>query len=158
MVKPTKKIGVSEAIIKTRTFCNYRERCHKEVRDKLYGMGLWKVEVEEVMLQMMDENLLNEERFARSFARGYFRNKRWGKFKIKMSLRERQIHSNLIETALTEIDEVEYEQSIKHLIEKKNAMIKNLSKPVRRQKISNYLLQKGYSFGEFSAYINDFLA
>ena len=76
---PQKKISVDEAIIKARTFCNYRDRCHKEVKDKLYGLGLWKNEVDQVLMQMMDEDLLNEERYARSFARGYFRTKRWGK-------------------------------------------------------------------------------
>ena len=53
---PQKKISVDEAIIKARTFCNYRDRCHKEVKDKLYGLGLWKNEVDQVMMQMMDEN------------------------------------------------------------------------------------------------------
>ena len=103
-----KRIPLDEAIIKIRTFCNYRDRCHMEVRDKLYSMGLYKREVDQVLLQMMDEELLNEERFARSFARGYFRTKQWGRYKIKVELKQRQINDRLIELALTEIDEDEY--------------------------------------------------
>lgn len=147
---PQKKIPVSEAIIKIRTFCNYRDRCHKEVRDKLYSMGLWKKEVDQVMLQMMDEDLLNEERFARSFARGYFRTKRWGKQKIRYELKGRMIHSRLIDKALTEIEDDEYQSAIQHLIDKKNATLKGVHKSTRKQKVSNYLLQKGYAWSEFS--------
>jgi len=151
---PLKKISISEAIIKARTFCNYRDRCHKELRDKLYEMGLWKKEVDQVLMQMMDENLLNEERFARSFARGYFRNKRWGKAKIKYELQQRQIHSRLIQTALTEIEEDEYAQTIEHLIEKKFNLL-SLDNPLtKKQKVANYLLQKGFQYSEFKAQLD----
>ena len=70
-----KRISILEAIPKIRHFCNYRERCHKEVRDKLYAMGLWKADVDQAIMQMMDENLLNEERYAKSYARGHFYHK-----------------------------------------------------------------------------------
>ena len=149
-----KKISVSEAIIKARTFCNYRDRCHKEVREKLYGMGLWKKEVDQVLVQMMDEDLLNEERFARSFARGYFRTKRWGKAKIKYELQLRQIHTRLIQTALTEIEDEEYTQTIEHLIEKKLNLLSSEKPLTKKQKVVNYLLQKGFQFGEFKGLLD----
>lgn len=151
---PQKKISVSEAIIKARTFCNYRDRCHKEVREKLYGMGLWKKEVDQVLMQMMDEDLLNEERFARSFARGYFRNKRWGKAKIKYELQLRQIHSRLIQTALTEIEDEEYTQTLEHLIEKKLNLLSSERPLTKKQKVANYLLQKGFQYGEFKGLLD----
>jgi len=154
---PQKKISVDEAIIKVRTFCNYRDRCHKEVKDKLYGLGLWKNEVDQVMMQMMDEDLLNEERYARSFARGYFRTKRWGKIKIRYELQSKQIHSRLIQTALTEIDEDEYQQTIKHLIQKKLGLLKGEKSMSKKQKVVNYLMQKGYQFGDFKRELSEAL-
>lgn len=154
MPVPQKRIPLSEATIKARAFCNYRDRCHKEVREKLYGMGLWKKEVDQVIMQMMDEDLLNEERFARSFARGYFRNKRWGKAKIKYELQLRQIHSRLIQTALTEIEEDEYAQTIEHLIEKKLNLLSSEKPLTKKQKVANYLLQKGFQYSEFKTLLD----
>ncbi len=148
-----KPISVSEAVIKARTFCNYRERCHKELRDKLYGMGLWKRDVDHVIMQMMDENLLNEERYAKSYARGHFYNKKWGKYKITVELRTRQINDRLIKTALSEIDEEHYASMIQTLIEKKSKELKGNAFE-KKQKVSRYLLQKGYAYNEINPHLN----
>lgn len=151
---PGKTLTISEAIIKARTFCNYRERCHKELREKLYNMGLWKRDVDHVILQMMEENLLNEERYAKSYARGHFYNKKWGKYKITVELKSKQIHDRLINVALKEIDEDDYQSMIKKLIERKAKEIKGKKPYEKKQKVSRYLLQKGYSYGEIFSHLN----
>jgi regulatory protein len=148
-----KPISVSDAVIKARTFCNYRERCHKELRDKLYSMGLWKRDVDHVIMQMMDENLLNEERYAKSYARGHFYNKKWGKYKITVEMRGKQINDRLIKTALNEIDEEDYSSMIKTLIEKKAKELKGNAFE-KKQKVSRYLLQKGYAYNEINPHLN----
>lgn len=146
-----KKPDKEEALIKARTFCNYRDRCHQEVRDKLYKMGLWKRDVEAIMLQLMDENLLNEERYARSFVRGYFSTKQWGKRKITYALRQKQIHDRLIQIAMKEIDEEDYVKTIDRLIEKKMGLLKEGAALERRTKVMNYLVQKGYDYSDVKA-------
>ena len=150
---PGKRISITDAIIKARTYCNYRERCHKELREKLYDMGLWKKDVDQVIMQMMDENLLNEERYARSYARGHFYNKKWGKYKITVELRSKQIHDWLIKDALTEIDEADYESMILKLIKQKALEVKGKTFE-KKHKISRYLLQKGYSYNEINPHLN----
>jgi regulatory protein len=150
---PSKTLSITDAIIKARTFCNYRERCHKELREKLYNLGLWKRDVDHVIMQMIEENLLNEERFAKSYARGHFYNKKWGKYKITVELRSKQIHDRLIKEALMEIDEDDYQSMIKKLIDRKAKELKG--KPFeKKQKVSRYLLQKGYSYNEISTHLN----
>lgn len=144
-----KRLSLSEAIPKARTFCNYRDRCHKELRDKLYDMGLWTRDVDAVITQMIEENLLNEERYARSYVRGHFYNKKWGKQRIEMELRMRQIHVHLIRSAMDEIDEEDYQQAIAKLIDKKLAQVDG-KEFEKKQKVSRYLAQKGYRYGEFS--------
>lgn len=146
---------ILDALVKARTYCNYRERCHKEVREKLYSLGLFKNEVDEVIMQLMDENLLNEERFAKSYARGYFYQKHWGKYRIKLELRNRQIHDNLISLALKEIEEEDYTNTIQRLIQKKAKSIPgNVFE--RKQKVSKYLQQKGYSYSEIAVEVSKF--
>lgn len=155
---PKKRIPLDEAIIKIRTFCVYRDRCHKEVRDKLYSLGLWKKEVDQAIILMIDEDLLNEERYARSYARGYFRTKQWGKMKIKSALFEKQVHNRLIEKALTEIDEEEYKATIKSLCMKKLDSFKEGSKREREQKTIAYLQRKGYSYSDIAPILKDVLS
>src|SRR4030081_1027510 len=89
-----------QALQKARQYCAYQERCHKEVKDKLYGYGLHKKEVEESLSQLIEENYLNEERFAIQFAGGRFRMKQWGRVKIRYDLKQRQVSEYCIKKAL----------------------------------------------------------
>lgn len=152
MALPSKHITVAEAIIKARTFCNYRERCHVELRDKLYKLGLWTKDVNHVIGQMIEENLLNEERYAKSYARGHFYQKRWGKYKIIVELKQRGMNDRLIKTALAEIDEDDYLETIEKLIHKKQREVSG-TKAIQKQKIARYLMQKGYQYQDFGSLI-----
>ena len=136
---------ISEQIwARIRHFCQYRERCHFEVREKLYAMGLFKNQVEPLISKLIEEDLMNEERFARSFARGHFRLKKWGKNKIVYALRQKKISENLIKIALREIEAEDYDASLYRLaIAKWNALAGE--QPITRQaRTRAYLLQKGY--------------
>ncbi|MDP4845081.1 MAG: recombination regulator RecX [Salibacteraceae bacterium] len=153
MALPSKQITLTEAIIKARTFCNYRERCHQELRQKLYDLGLWTRDVDHVIGQMIEENLLNEERFAKGYARGHFYQKRWGKYKIAVELKQRGLNERLIKTSLSEIDEDDYLAMIEHLIEKKKRELSG-DKRIQKQKVARYLMQKGYQFQDFGALLD----
>jgi regulatory protein len=126
-------------------YCNYQERCHKEVRSKLYDLGCKRKEVERLIADLIESNLLNEERYARSIARGKFRMKQWGRNKIIQQLRQNGVSDYCIKKGLSEIDEEEYENTLKKLMMKKAEELKKV-KPqfARKQKLVRYLLQKGY--------------
>ena len=74
---------------KIKHYCAYQERCHGEVRNKLYSFDLKKKNVEDIIARLIEEDYLNEERFALAFARGKFRMKRWGKEKIFFALKQK---------------------------------------------------------------------
>lgn len=116
-------------------------------------MGLWSRDIEQAIGQMIEENLLNEERYVRSFIRGHFYNKRWGKVKIKMALKQQHIHDRLISMGMEEISDEDYQACIQHLIERKKPQLSG-SPWERRQKLSRYLQQKGFQFGEFSPFLD----
>src|SRR5690349_1101603 len=100
-------------------YCKYQERCHSEVRNKLYELGFNTVEVEEQLAGLIETGVLNEERFARAFARGRFRMKQWGKEKIKQQLKLRKVSDYCIKKAMQEIDGDEYERTLGKLSAKK---------------------------------------
>lgn len=126
-------------------YCNYQDRSHKEVRNKLYELGCKAKEVEEYLTDLITSGLLNEERYARSITRGKFRIKQWGRNKIVQHLKAQNISSYCIKNALTEINPQEYILTLKMLSEKKWVQMKaerNYFK--KKSKLYKYLLHKGF--------------
>ncbi|MBC7827769.1 MAG: RecX family transcriptional regulator [Chitinophagaceae bacterium] len=134
-----------KALQKIKHYCGYQERCHAEVKEKLYSFGLWKKDVELLISQLIEENYLNEERFAQLFAGGKFRMKHWGRVKIKYELKQKQISEYCIKKGLKEIGEEDYIKTLRKLTTAKWKTLKFEKNPlVKKQKTMNYLLQKGY--------------
>jgi regulatory protein len=134
-----------QALPKIKQYCAYQERCHAEVRDKLYSFGLHKNEVEEIISGLITENYLNEERFAIHFAGGKFRMKQWGKIKIKQALKFKQVSDYCIRKALKEIDAHEYEKTFQKLVQQKLKTLKSEKNIfIKKRKLQDFLLQKGF--------------
>ena len=135
---------VEEAQKKLESYCAYQDRCHQEVEKKLYEMQMISEAKELILLYLMEYNFLNEERFAKSFARGKFRIKKWGKQRIIRALKYKDISAYNIKKGLQEIDNDDYLQILKEIaIKKKNAITeKNVFK--KSQKITNFLLYRGF--------------
>ncbi|MGB3197285.1 MAG: regulatory protein RecX [Saprospiraceae bacterium] len=131
---------------KMKHYCAYQERCQKEVEEKLRELKVDQDMADEIMLSLIHENFVKEERYAKAIARGKFRINQWGKVKIKMLLRNSRITTNLIELAMQEIDSIEYQNTIKELYLKKfNSFVKETAS-VKKQKTIQYLIQKGFEF------------
>jgi regulatory protein len=140
-----KKLSKEQALPQIKQYCVYRERCHSEVKEKLYSYGLYKNDVEQLMAQMIEENYLNEERFAKQYAGGKFRMSQWGRVKIKYALRQKQVSDYSIKKGLKEISDADYKKTLQKLAEQKLKTLKNESNVFRkRKKLQDYLLQKGY--------------
>lgn len=137
-----------QAIPKIKQYCAYQERCHVEVRDRLYSYGLYKKEVESIISLLIEENFLNEERFAIMYAGGKFRMNHWGKVKIKQALKFKLITDYCIKKALKEIDETSYQKTFQKLAEQKLKALKSERNIfAKKRKLQDYLLQKGYESG-----------
>jgi len=140
-----KNTGSEKALQKIRQFCSYQERTHQEVKDKLYGYGLYKKDVELLLTQMIEENYLNEERYAIAFAGGKFRIKKWGRIKIKYELKQKRVSEYCIRVALASIDEEDYRKTIQNLFhQKKQSLSREKNVFIKKQKIRTFLLQRGF--------------
>lgn len=139
-----KSYTVKEATIKLMQFCAYRDRSQKEVETKLKEMRMIPQACEQITIQLMQENFLNEERFARSFVRGKFRIKKWGRIKIKQELKKRDISAPLIKSGFTEIDDSEYFNTLEEVAGKKLKLIKESNPYKKKQKLIYYLQQRGF--------------
>jgi len=140
-----KYVSKEQALQKAKHYCGYQERSHKEVKEKLYSFGLFRSDVEQLLSQLIEENYLNEERFAQHFAGGKFRMKHWGRMKIKHELKQKQVSEYCIKIALKEIDEASYMKTLKKLASVKwGALKKEKTVFSKLRKTHDYLLQKGY--------------
>lgn len=144
MRKHNQPLSAAEIRQKVYRYCAYQERSHLEVKNKLFELGATKDEVEAIVSELITQGFLNEERFARAYAGGKFRLKFWGKVKIRRSLEARGLTPNCIKAGLSEIDDEAYERTLMELIEKKSGRITSANLYVKRDKLANYLIQKGF--------------
>jgi regulatory protein len=143
--QPAKKyLSKAEALIKLQRYCAYQERCHREVRSKLLELGIYGRALEEIMADLIQENFLNEERFARSFARGKFRMKQWGRNRIVRELKTRGISDYCIRKAMEEIDEADYLKTLVEVLERRAAHIGETNDFARKSKLAQYATSRGF--------------
>ena len=146
--------SLEKALQKAKHYCAFQERCHREVREKLYSINLKKHEVETLLTQLIEEGYLNEERFAVAFAGGKFRIKQWGKVKIGFELKQRQVSDYCIRNALNTINNTDYNKTFIALANKKLQSLateKNVFS--KKRKVQDYLLQKGYEHRLISGWL-----
>ncbi|MCD6066058.1 MAG: RecX family transcriptional regulator [Bacteroidetes bacterium] len=142
--KGRKKLSVEEASLKAESYCAYQERCQQEVRDKLYEWGLWPEAIENIIADLITNNFINEERFAKAYAGGKFRIKKWGRIKIKIALKQKRISEYCIKKALQEIDGDDYIKTLEELLEKKAGQSKEKNEFHKRYKLIQYAVSRGY--------------
>jgi len=142
--KQKKIFTKNQSYTKAKDYCAYQERCQQEMRDKLYYWGLHKEDVEALIAELISEGYINEERFAKAFAGGKFRIKKWGKIKIKTELKKHNISEYCVRKGLEEIEEKEYIKCLKSIIEKKAKEYKVQNKFAKMKKIATYAVSRGY--------------
>jgi regulatory protein len=149
-----KYLTKEQALQKLRQYCAYQERSHYEVKQKLWDLGVRAAEHDEITSTLIEEDYLNEERFAKMFAGGKFRMKDWGRKKIYYALKEKKVSEYNIKRAMKEIDEDQYEKTLNDLARKKYQLLKGEQYLVRKKKTQDYLMQKGFEPNLIAAVLN----
>src|SRR5215212_4126089 len=135
-----KHLTKEQALQKLRQYCGYQERSHAEAVQKLWDLGVHRAEHDEIISALIEEDYLNEERFAKAFAGGKFRMKDWGRKKIYYALKEKHVSEYNIKKAMKEIDDEDYKQTLKELAEKKYSLLRGEQYLVRKKKTMDYLM------------------
>jgi regulatory protein len=138
------RVSSAEALSKIQKYCAYQERCHQEVKFKLNSYGLSPEEVEEIVSTLITENFVNEARFAKAFAGGKFRIKKWGRNKIVNELESLGLTNACIALGLKEIDSSDYSKTLRGLLLKKVEEISDNNLFLRRNKVARFAIAKGY--------------
>jgi regulatory protein len=145
MTKPyIKNLTPQQAFLKAASYCAYQERCYQEVEERLAEWGIFGTDAGELMLKLSEQNYLNEERFAKAFAGGKFRTKKWGRTKIKLALKQKKISDYCINLGMKEINDDVYMSVLAELTSQKYASLTNLNPLVRKNKTAQWLMGKGF--------------
>ena len=139
-----KTYTVEEASQRLMQFCAYRDRSHKEVEQKLIEMRMIPEAREQIIIQLMQEGFLNEERFARRCVGGKLGMKKGGRIKMRRHLELREISEPIIRLALSEIEEDQYLKTLEELLDKKQRLLTESDPFKRKRKLTDFLLRKGY--------------
>jgi len=156
--KVKKKYTPAQSLAKIQNYCAYQERSHKEVKNKLYEYGLYSNQVDEIVSQLITDGFLNEERFAKAYAGGKFRIKKWGRVKIKHELKALGLTKNCIQRGLNEIEQADYSKTLKTLLKKKLTESKEQNLFKKRDKVARFAIGKGYEPELVWEYIRDLVS
>jgi regulatory protein len=149
-----KHLTKEQALQKLRQYCAYQERSHFEVQQKLWELGVYRSYHDEIISTLIEEDYLNESRFAKQYAGGKFRLKSWGRKKIYYGLKEKKVSDYNIKMALKEINEGDYLKTLNVLADKKYKELKGEQYLIRKKKTMDYLLQKGYESALITEYFS----
>lgn len=144
MQKKTKYVSREEALVRLQRYCAYQERSHHEVRSKLLDLKIYGDDLEEIIAQLIADNFLNEERFARAYARGKFRMKQWGKRRIVQELKRHAVSAYSIRKALEEIDSTDYRKTLQEVIQKKKKLLALEDGFELQNKLAQYAISRGF--------------
>lgn len=139
-----KSYTLEQALSRLQRYCTYQDRCHIEVERKLTEMRMIPQAKEQIIMSLIEDDYLNEERFALAFVKGKFRIKKWGRIRLKAELKKRQISKYLIKSALEQISEKDYLFTFEELANRKANSIKADSILLKKKKLADYLIYRGW--------------
>lgn len=140
----TQVLTAEQALPRARNWCAAQERSHSEARNKFYAWGLKTKDVEQIIAELVSQGFISEERFAKQYAGGKFRIKKWGRLKILNYLKKKNVSQYCINKGIAEIEEKEYKKTLKTLLEKKVKILKEQNPLLKKHKLARYLVGKGY--------------
>ncbi len=152
-----KKLTLEQALQKMQKYCAYQDRSHREVSDKLQEMGIWGDEAGQVIVNLIEEKFLDEERFARSFVRGKFRIKQWGRLKIEMELKQKGVSDYCLKAGMSEIMDDVYRDTLKSILEKKRITLDTTDFYTQKVKLAQYAFSRGYESEMVWEVVNELL-
>ena len=148
---------IKEIEFKLKQYCSYQDRCHNEVENKLSKFNLISQAKDQILFNLINEDYLNETRFCKSFVRGKFKIKNWGKRRIIQELKSRKISEFNIKKGLSEINEFDYLEKFENLFNKKLSSLENLNRIDKKKKIFSYLQYRGWETNLIYEKINQIL-
>ena len=139
-----KKYNIKIIIEQLKNYCVAEDKCKWDIIKKMNKLRIFENEQENILEILLEEKYIDEERYSRSFCRGKFKINKWGKLKIHAELRKKNISNEIITKGFKEINDLEYQEQLNNLYNKKKSTINEKNHFIKNNKIAIYLINKGY--------------
>ena len=134
---------------KAEAYCAAAEHCCYDLRLKLQQWGATTEQTEQIIVLLQEQHFVDEQRYCHAFAHDKVRYQGWGRIKVRAALFAKHLPSSLINQAIADIDENEYFDVLKRVIDTKKRAI-NSKDPMAREKLIRFCLQRGFTYDEIS--------
>jgi regulatory protein len=132
------------ALYKAMALCSRREYCVHDINEKIETWGVGSSDSEKIIGLLKEEKFIDDERFAKAFARDKFNYNKWGRLKISVHLKVKKIPSDIIRVALDSIDNELYLKVLKDLMRAHQRSVKAKNQYDLKAKMLRYGLSKGF--------------
>jgi regulatory protein len=154
MYKKEKLIFEEQAFIRMARLCSQKEYCSFDISQKLYRMNLVTEEIDNIVNRLIKDNYLNDERFVRSYIGDKLKINKWGRKKIELSLRQKQVNQSTINKIFNEYSEVELNKSLESVLLKKWKSIKGKTENDKKGKLIRFALGRGFGMKDIISCMN----
>ena len=143
-----KPITYEQALHRMAAYCSRAERCIYDIRQKLIRWELSADQQNKIILHLQKEKFLDESRYCRAFVNDKSKYNQWGSYKIKYTLKKKNIPEGLIKEALQTIDPKESRKQLHQLLQNKRKTIKGKNDFEIKQKLMRFAASRGFSLDE----------
>lgn len=133
-----------QALSRAAALCSRSEHCESQVREKLRQWDVGEDDSDRIIEYLYNEKYIDNERFARAFVSDKFRYNQWGRMKIRQALRFLRLPDDAIGQALQEIDDEEYADALRKIIDAKARSLRDDDPRQRQAKLVRHALSRGF--------------
>ncbi len=148
-MKSSRPLTPQNAYLRLTALCARCEQAEGDLRRKLHDWGIAPADANALIDRLKQERYLDNERFARAYCRDKLRFNHWGRTKIAYMLKSKGIEQDIIDNALSEIDDEHYKQEILDTLTAKAATLKNKDPQQARAALLRFAASRGFEPSEF---------
>ncbi len=146
MPKQRKTYSPQEALARLQDLCSRSEKCIYDIRQKLITWNISSTDADNIVTKLLTDKFVDEQRYANAYVREKLNIAKWGVQKIARSLSAKRIPTEVIRTALQELNPQNYESELLNLLKKKKQSIKADSERAYKDKLLRFALSRGYEY------------
>ncbi|MBP7152552.1 MAG: RecX family transcriptional regulator [Paludibacteraceae bacterium] len=139
-----KEYSFDELFHKAASYCSISEHCISDVEEKLVAWKVPEPQRKKLINKLLEEDFINENRYALAFVRDKFRFNKWGKIKIELSLKAKGLNPEIIQMALSAIDEGEYQEMLASILKSKLATLEYEYEYEKQGKLFRFAQSRGF--------------
>jgi regulatory protein len=149
------KINTNEIFTRMAALCSRSEQCSPDIHKKITAAGIGNDEAEEIIEKLKAEKFIDDGRYILSYVSDKFKFNKWGKVKIKHSLKMKGLPDDKIQEGLDGLDEKKYRDLLLRTMKEKARKVKKQNKFEKMGQVIRFAQTRGFEPELIHRYLND---